>query len=186
MSKRTTILKISIFGSFIVGSIVIGILSFLYPPIPTKWDGAPYSVTLIDLQNQADLLENEQIVITGKFNNYNYDQLSNVLTIDLRDGLHDVNIQLKFFNWSNHSKYSSFEIRTGISYSVRGISLINSKGYVLGLDIVQINSNITSILSLIGLGVIVPLIFLYFRVDLKRLKITPRSRKKSKGGLINA
>jgi len=186
MSKRTTIFKILIFGSFIIGAVLIGILTFLYPTIPTKWNGDPYVVELVDLQNQAELLENELIAITRGFNDYNYDQSIDVLTIDLRDDLRDINIQLKFFNWSNHDKYNSFEIRKGVSYSVKGVSLINSKGYVLGLDIVQINSSITNILSLIGLGVLIPFIFLYFRIDIKKAKLIRRSGKKSKGGIINA
>jgi len=182
MRNRKTIFKIVILGIFITGSILIGFLWFLNPLIPTKWNGDPYSVSIYQLYKGANVVENEQVVITENIDNFNFNGSSDILTIIISDTIHNIQITFQFNNWSTHEKYNITVINIGISYSIKGKSLLISEGIVLGLDIMEIQSNRTYILSLLGLVVIIPLIFYYFKIDYKKLKLIRKNKKKSKGG----
>ncbi|MCK4282437.1 MAG: hypothetical protein KAX10_09995, partial [Candidatus Lokiarchaeota archaeon] len=102
-----------------------------------------------------------------------------ILSIFINDTFHNVQITIQFNNWSKHEKYNIIDIRIGSSYCIKGKSLLISEGIVLGIDIVEIRSYITNILSLAGLTIIVPLIFYYFKIDFKKLKI--RKKESSRG-----
>lgn len=179
MNNRKTILKILIFGIYAIGSIFIGFMWFLNPPIPTKWNEDPYCIDIYDLYKFANVVENEQIVINQGINDYNYSESSDILSILIKDTFHNVQITIQFNNWSKHEKYNIIDIRIGSSYCIKGKSLLISEGIVLGIDIVEIRSYITNILSLAGLAIIVPLIFYYFKIDFKKLKI--RKKESSRG-----
>jgi len=179
MNNRKTILKILIFGIYAIGSIFIGVIWFLNPPIPTKWNEDPYRIGIYDLYKFPNVVENEQIVLYQGINDYNYSESSDILSILIKDTFHNIQITIQFTNWSKHEKYNIIDIRIGSSYCIKGISLLISKGIVLGIDIVEIRSYITNILSLAGLAIILPLIFYYFKIDFKKLKI--RKKESSRG-----
>ncbi len=179
MNNKKTIKRILIFGIIIIGSIFFGFLGFLYPPIPTKWNKDPYCINIYELYKFANVVENEQVVINQGINDYNYNESSDILSIFINDTFHNIQITIQFNNWSKHEKYNIIDIRIGSSYCIKGKSLLISEGIVLGIDIVEIRSYITNILSLAGLAIIVPLIFYYFKVDFKKLKI--RKKESSRG-----
>ena len=182
MINRKTILKILIFGIYAIGSIFIGVIWFLNPPIPTKWNEDPYRIDIYDLYKFANVVENEQIVLYQGINDYNYSESSDILSILIKDTFHNIQITIQFNNWSKHEKYNIIDIRIGSSYCIKGKSLLISEGIVLGIDIVEIHSYHTNILSLVGLSIITPLILYYFKIDFKKFKLILKREKKSKGG----
>jgi len=179
MNNRKTILKILVFGIYAIGSIFIGVIWFLNPPIPTKWNEDPYRIDIYDLYKFANVVENEQIVLYQGINDYNYSESSDILSILIKDTFHNIQITIQFNNWSKHEKYNIIDIGIGSSYCIKGKSLLISEGIVLGIDIVEIRSYITNILSFAGLAIMVPLIFYYFKIDFKKLKI--RKKESSRG-----
>ncbi len=182
MNKKKTRKRILIFGIIIIGSIFFGFLGFLYPPIPTKWNKDPYCIDLYELYNGANIVENEQIVINQEISDYNYNESIDLLSIVFRDDFYDIQIIIQFHNWSGHEKFNITNIKIGNIYCIKGISLLNSEGVVIGLDIMEIHSIRTIILSLGGLVIIIPLIFYYFKIDFKKLKLIHNSPKKSNRG----
>ncbi len=182
MNNKKIIKRILIFGIIIIGSIFFGFLGFFYPPIPTKWNKDPYCIDIYELYKFANVVENEQIVINQGINDYNYNESSDTLSIFINDTFHNIQITIQFNNWSKHEKFNISNIQIGNSYCIKGTSLLISEGIVLGIDIVEIHGYRTNILSLVGLVIIIPLIFYYFKIDFKKLKLIHKSENKSNRG----
>lgn len=182
MNNKETINRILFFGVIIIVSIFIGFLGFLSPPIPTKWNEDPYCIDIYELYNGANIVENEQVVINQEINDYNYNESIDLLSIVFIDNFYDIQIIIQFHNWSKHERFNSMNIKVGNVYCIKGISLLLSEGVVIGLDIMEIYSIRVIILSLGGLAAIIPLIFYYFKIDFKKLKLIRRTEKKSKRG----
>ncbi len=179
MINKKIVLRILIFGIFIMSSIFIGFLWFLNPLSPTKWNDDPYRVNIYQLYVEANILENELTVVVEDVDDYNYNESSDILSIIIGDEPHDIQITIQFHDWSKHEKFNNIIVNIGNIYSFKGKSLLLSEGIVLGVDIVEIQSYWTNILSLVALIILFPLIFYYFKIDFKKFKLIRRGRKKS-------
>ena len=164
---------------------LVSLLWLLFPVSPMRFGNDPYLLGSYSLYTNSDLLENEQVVLTRSIDNVQYETSSDVLTLELINTEHNFVIEIIFRDWSKHDKFGMI-IRGDITYTMKGVSRLNSEGIVVGLDSVDINSIVTYSLSIVGLLIIIPLIFYYYKIDLKEFKLISRNKRNHGGNKQNA
>lgn len=180
MSNKKRVIKLLILIIFLVGSILVGLIWSYVATTPMRLGNDPYLIGTYNLYTYSDLLENEQVVMTRPIDNVQYEASSDILTLEFINTEHDFVIVIIFRDWSKHEKFGMI-VSADRTYTIKGVSRLNSEGIVVGIDIVEINSIVTNSLSIVGLAIIVPLILYYFKIDFKEFKLISRN-KRSHGG----
>ena len=179
-AKKTTVM-IALFAGFIVASIGIEVYREFNPMLPSRVGEGPYGVSLHQINDYSTILEGELVTFTSQLWNVSYNDSSDILNFQVKDEMHEVQFNIKFYNWSiTHLDISLNGLIPGTLCAIQAISRIESSGDLEGIELYLMARNRVYILSIIGLVVIAALVLYHYKIDIKKLLLVA---KKKKGGV---
>lgn len=178
-AKKTTVM-VAFFAGFIVTSIGIEVYREFNPILPSRVGNGPYGVNLQQINDYSTMLEGELVTFTSNAWNILYNVSSDVLRFQVKDETHYIEFFIIYNNFSNtNGGIPPAEIVPGTLCAIQAVSRIDSSGYLVGMQLQPLHPNRVYILSIIGLVLIVALVLIYYKIDLKRLFLVT---KKKNGG----
>jgi hypothetical protein len=187
-ARAKNLAKVAVFGGFIIFSILVGTSWTLDPPAPTRVGDDPYAVSLKQLSDYHVQLEGQPIVITNGVSDVIVNATSGDMQFTISYAFLNISEQVLFKAWAPGGvQPAGSAIGNGTYLVIKGICKILSEGIIEGTEIHVLYPDNVYIVSVSGLVVIIVMLFVFFRLDIKRLrfqakmKIKPGKETKSGG-----
>ncbi len=176
MNARTkNLVKVAVFGGFILISILFGTSWKLDPPAPTRVGDGPYAVSLKQLADYPTLLEGQPIVITSIALDVRVNDTSGEVQFTVTDALLDISERVLLRGWAPGGvQPAGATIVNGTTIVINGICKVMSEGFIEGTEIHVILEDNVYLVSISGLVVIGVMLFVYFRLDAKHLRLAAK------------
>ncbi|MEX2681685.1 MAG: hypothetical protein Q6373_008795 [Candidatus Sigynarchaeota archaeon] len=178
MNARIKIIaKIAVFGGFILFSCLFGTIILLDPPAPSRVGDAPYVVNLKQLVDYRIQLEGQPVVILSWTSDFHVNATTGDVRFNVSDHFYNISRQVLLKAWAPGGvKPAGSPIGNGTYVVVKGICKLLSDAIIEGMEIHVLDPDNAYVVSISGLVVIVVMLFVYFRLDIKRLQFQVKTK----------
>ncbi len=146
----------SIVIAFAVLLTLYGTIAVIYNPWEEPTSNKLNGTNVKDLIQHSDAYEGLRVNLTADIKEKT--KIGSSILLDLTDGKHTFKGNIS----------EEFSLPIGATIAIQGISLLQTQRYVQITKIHQIHGEYAIGFSLIGLGILGVLFFIYYRLDLKR------------------
>ncbi|NMC04598.1 MAG: hypothetical protein GYA24_05265 [Candidatus Lokiarchaeota archaeon] len=182
-ARARNIVKVAVFGVFLLFSIAIGTSWKLAPPVPTRVGESPYNVSVHQLHLYSTQLEGQIIVVINHVDDVRVNDTSGDVHFTISEPLFSITEHVVLHGWAPGGNPGTGEaIENGSLIVIRGICKILSAGVVEGLEIHVIRPDDVYLVSISGLVVVGFLLLRYFRIDIKQVRFMARKTSNPRPG----
>jgi hypothetical protein len=175
-TRKKNLAKIAVFCGFILFSIIIGSNWELNPSMPTRVGDDPYSVSIKQLDLYATQLEGQPITMMGIARSLQVNITSGDVQFTITDDFYGLSEHILFPGWAPGGQQpAGTAITNGSVVVIKGTCKVHSAGIIEGMDAHVLLPDNVYLVSISGLVVIGIMLFVLFRLDIKRLRFTAKN-----------